>query len=188
MATCVGNGWQLGVCPRLRLEAGEGRWMTSVAGLRNWRSRTVAIKFLHSHAHIANIREEAAPKTHRAAGCSLRFIPALFSISVLCHEQWGYAAAFQTGLNKAFFPLMPRQLHSTRQEREFQPPEPKGEAEGIPWLLTSGICDGAKLQTAGTITPSWFLDCIPFLTSKSSSLKPKSFSVGWMVNICHLGT
>lgn len=27
------------------------------------------------------------------------------------------------------------------KEREFQPPQPKGEAEGVPCLLASGICD-----------------------------------------------
>lgn len=73
-----------------------------------------------------------------------------------------------------------------RKEREFQPLEPRGEADGIPCLSISGICDETKLQTAGTITPSWFLNCVLFLISNSSSLNPKSFSVGWMVNICCL--
>lgn len=67
-----------------------------------------------------------------------------------------------------------------RKEGEFQSLESKGEAEGIPYLLISGICDEAKLQTANTITSSWFLNCALALISKLPSVKPKSFqSVGW---------
>lgn len=57
---------------------------------------------------------------------------------------------------------------TSRKEREFQPLEPKGEAEGIPCLLTSGTCDGAKLQTTGTITPTWLSNCVLFHIPKSS--------------------
>lgn len=72
----------------------------------------------------------------------------LFSISHLYHEQWAYAAGFLAGLHKASFPLMASTF--IRKERELQPPEPEGEAEGIPGLLAPGIHEkgpSRKLQT-----------------------------------------
>lgn len=84
---------------------------------------------------------------------------------------------------QSFLSLNGKAVPFIRKEREFQPLEPRGKAEGIPCLLISGISDEIKWQIEGTITPRWFLNHILFLISNSSSLKPKSFSVGWMVNI-----
>lgn len=121
------------------------------------------------------------PSTHRAAQFSLQqFILALFSWTM------GFCSCAPDRAQQSFLSFNGKAATFIRRVREFQPLEPKGEAEGIPFLLISGICDEAPLQTAGTITPHWVLNCDLFLISKSSSLKPKRFSVGWMVNICCL--